>query len=149
LFLTRLRSFARLSRDERALAVRALVWMAIARAGLSLLTFTRVRSLTAGVARQSAPAPAAWPQLVRRAVLRASRSLPGTSCLAQSLVAERLLLQRGCDARLSIGVAAPAAGSGASRRSLDAHAWVECDGELVTGDDPHERYELLATLGPR
>ncbi len=142
-FPTRLRSYAQLPREERRLSVRALWWIAVARAGLFLFAFTRVRAFTSRVARPGAASPAEWPQLVRRAVIRASRSLPGSTCLAQSLAAERLLLQGGCDARLSIGVA-----PGGSRRSLDAHAWVESGGVLVTGDDQHERYELLATLGP-
>lgn len=147
MFLTRLGNFARLPREERLLALRALAWMMIARAGLAMLPFTRVRSLTGGVARGAGNSPAEWPSMVRRAVLRASRSLPGSSCLAQSLVAERLLLQGGCDAQLSIGVAPPVERPGGPARSLDAHAWVESGGMLVTGDDPHERYELLATLG--
>jgi hypothetical protein len=151
LFLTRLRSFARLPRGERGLALRAIGWLVAVRAGLALVSFTRLRSLTGrGVRRGTSPVPE-WPVLVRRAVARASRSLPGTTCLAQSLVAERLLRAGGCDARLSIGVA-PAVISGGSNRSsrepLDAHAWVESGGVLVTGEDPHERYELLASFGP-
>jgi hypothetical protein len=148
LFPTRLLNFARLPREERRLAVRALGWLVIVRAGLALLPFTRVRSFTSGVARGTAEPPEELPRLVRRAVLRASRSLPRSSCLAQSLVAERLLLQAGCEARLSIGVAPSIASRGAPRRSIDAHAWVKSGGLLVTGDDPHERYELLATFGP-
>ena len=122
--------------------------MVIARAGLALLPFTSVRSFTSGAARGTAESSRDLPRLVRRAVLRASRSLPGSSCLAQSLVAERLLLQGGCEARLSIGVAPGVASRRAPRRSIDAHAWVESGGLLVTGDDPHERYELLASFGP-
>ncbi len=148
---TRLHSFARLPREERSLALRALAWIAIVRVELKLLSFTRVRSLTAPRVRGAGKTRADWPAMVRRAVLRASRSLPGTTCLAQSLVAERLLRAGGCDATLSIGVASAVidgAASGATRKSIDAHAWVESEGILVTGDDPHERYERLATLGP-
>jgi hypothetical protein len=155
-FLTRLRSFSRLPRDERRLAVRALGWIVAVRAGLIVLPFTRVRTLIAGELRQVPPRRAEWPLVVRRAVQRASRSLPGTTCLAQSIVAERLLRSAGHAARLSIGVAttviegAPAADApAASRRAgLDAHAWVESGGVLVTGDDPHGRYQLLASFGP-
>lgn len=148
MFLTRLRSFARLPRGERGLTLRAVGWLVAVRAGLALVSFTRLRSLTGrGVRQGTSPRPE-WPLLVRRAVVRASRSLPGTTCLAQSLVAERLLRAGGCDARLSIGVAPAVGSNNSSRRSLDAHAWVESGGVLVTGDDPHERYELLASFGP-
>ena len=151
MFLTRLRSFASLPREERDLALRAIGWLVAVRAGLALISFTRVRSLTARGVRRGLTAGAEWPLFVRRAVMRASRSLPGTTCLAQSLVAERLLRAGGCDARLSIGVAPAVISGGAvssGRRSLDAHAWVESGGVLVTGDDPHDRYELLASFGP-
>lgn len=159
LFLTRLRSFSRLSGEEQRLALRALAWIVVVRAGLALFAFTRVRALASGPLRRNGVngvRRADWPAMVRRAVLRASRSLPGTTCLAQSLAAERLLRAEGCEARLSIGVAhAMVAGAReggppafpAPRASLDAHAWVESGGVLVTGDDPHERYEVLATYG--
>jgi hypothetical protein len=150
LFLTRLRSFARLPGAEQRLALRALIWIVFVRGGLVLFKFTRVRGLVSGPLRSETARRADWPAMVRRAVLRASRSVPGTTCLAESLVAERLLRAGGCDARLSIGVAhaiVAGAPAGVARNALDAHAWVESDGVLVTGDDPHERYEVLATYG--
>jgi hypothetical protein len=149
LFLTRLRNFARLPREERSLALRALAWIIVVRSGLALFTFTRLRSMIAARLRDGRSPGADSPAMVRRAVLRASRSLPGTTCLAQSLVAERLLHAAGCDATLTIGVATAViegAGAGAPGAALDAHAWVESCGVLVTGDDPHERYQRLATF---
>jgi hypothetical protein len=126
--------------------MRAIVWLALTRAGLRLLPFDRLHTMVAGRPPGAAPADDAWPRAVRRAVLRASRSLPGSSCLAQSLVAERLLRHGGSRARLSIGVA-HAQAAGVPRVTLDAHAWVESGGVLVTGDDPHDRYRVLATFG--
>jgi hypothetical protein len=154
LFPTRLRNFSRLPGPEKTLAVRAIVWLGFTRAGLRVLSFNRLHALMAGSSPVGARAGAEWPRAVRRAVLRASRSLPGSSCLAQSLVAERLLRSGGSRARLSIGVApvdavnidAPDA-TPAPRVALDAHAWVESGGVLVTGDDPRERYRILATFG--
>jgi len=143
LFLTRIRSYSRLPAAEKALAVRAIFSLAFVRVALRLLSFDRVHALMAGQSAPGARSGDAWPLAVRRAVLRASRSLPGSSCLAQSLVAERLLRRGGSQARLTIGVA-PA---DAQRVTLDAHAWVESGGVLVTGDDPHERYRILATFG--
>lgn len=145
MFATRLRSFSRLPSGERRLALRAIALLAATRIALRLLPFDRVHGLTAG-ARARAAAGADWPRAVRRAVLRASRSLPGTRCLAQSLVAERLLIEGGHEPRLTIGVATTA-GPDRERVTLDAHAWVESGGVLVTGDDPHERYRVLATFG--
>lgn len=155
-FLTRLRSLSRLPRDERRLTVRALGWIVAARAGLAILPFTKLRAMIAGQVSQVPSDRDDWPLVVRRAVQRATRTLPGTTCLAQSLVAERLLRSAGHAARLSIGIApemiegTPAvdATTTSRRTTLDAHAWVESGGVLVTGDDPHERYQLLASFGP-
>ena len=111
-----------------------------------MISFDRLHALMAGRLPADARSGGEWPRAVRRAVLRASRSLPGSTCLAQSLVAERLLRRGGSHALLTIGVA-PADSANAPRVTLDAHAWVESGGVLVTGDDPRERYRILATFG--
>jgi hypothetical protein len=146
LFLTRLRNFSRLPAAEKTLALRAIFWLALTRAGLRLIPFDRLHAMVAGRPPAGTRADDAWPRTVRRAMLRASRSLPASSCLAQSLVAERLLRRGGSRARLSIGVAHTEAGDTPSI-VLDAHAWVESGGLLVTGGDPHDRYRVLATFG--
>lgn len=126
--------------------MRAIGWLVLTRAGLRLLSFDRLRALIATRPPAGTPASDAWPRAVRRAVLRAARSLPRSSCLAQSLVAERLLREGGHAARFSIGVA-DACAADETRVTLDAHAWVESGGVLVTGDDPREYYRILATFG--
>lgn len=145
MFLTRLRSFARLPAGERRLAARAIAWLVFSRVGLRLVPFKRLHAFTAGRARDGERPRPDWPRAVRRAVMRAGRSLPGTSCLAQSLVAERLLRAGGHGARLSIGVAC-SVDANDPRLTLDAHAWVESAGVLVTGDDSRARYRILATF---
>lgn len=145
MFLKRLRSFARLPRGERWLALRAMGWLAVARVGLHVLPFRRLHGFIAPPSLPCVPPRVEWPRAVRRALSRASRTLPGSSCLAQSLVAERLLVQGGHPAQLSIGVSRDAGPSGA-RVDLDAHAWVESGGLLVTGDYPHDRYQVLGSL---
>jgi hypothetical protein len=150
--LKRLRNFSRLAPSEQALALRAIAWLALARAGLRFIPFNRLHGMMSGRPPSGgARAGADWPRAVRRAVMRAERSLPGSSCLAQSLVAERLLRGGGFRACLTIGVAhahAHAQAAAAGRVALDAHAWVESAGMVVTGDDPRGRYRVLATFGP-
>ena len=51
----------------------------------------------------------------------------GATCLADAAVAYTMLRRHGYDPRLRIGVRR---GDGA----LEAHAWVECDGTVVTGE---------------
>lgn len=150
MFLTRLRNFAALPAREQRLALTAIAWLALTRVALRAVSFNRVHALVAGPdiapVRTTEARGDDWPRAVRRALLRASRSLPGCTCLVQSLVAERLLRRGGHAARLSIGVA-DTAPTGEARVTLDAHAWVESGGVLVTGDDPHGRYRVLATFG--
>lgn len=146
MFLTRVRNFSRLPGAEKALALRAILLLVFTRVALRLLPFDRAHALIAGRPAHGARSGSASPRAVRRAVLRASRSLPGSSCLAQSLVAERLLREGGHAARFSIGVA-DACAADETRVTLDAHAWVESGGVLVTGDDARERYRILATFG--
>ena len=75
------------------------------------------------------------PESIGWAVTTASRYVPGAKCLAQAIVAETLLLQSGFPAHIHVGVTKP----GESR--LRAHAWVECEGIVVVGED-----EKLAEL---
>lgn len=84
--------------------------------------------------------------MIRRAMERASRTLPASSCLARSLAAELLLRERGVPARLSIGVADRKPGA---PLALDAHAWVESEGLVVVGDSELERYTGLLFLDSR
>jgi hypothetical protein len=146
LFPTRLRNFARLPASERRLALRAIGWLIVSRAGLRFLGFDRVHAFMARAAPRKTVSHDEWPRAVRRAVLRAARSVPGSSCLAQSLAAEHLLRAAGHRARLSIGVAHTPNPRGTGV-ALDAHAWVESGGVLVTGDDARDRYRLLTSFG--
>jgi hypothetical protein len=56
----------------------------------------------------------------------------GTTCLAEALVVEAMLRRHGHAPILKIGVKHPQS----SERSLEAHAWVECDGVVVVGKVP-------------
>jgi hypothetical protein len=90
--------------------------------------------------------PARAPSAARRrsarevaaAVADAGRLLPGTSsCLAHALAARILLRREGLPVEIRIGVNRTPPGR------LNAHAWVESDGEIVLGDPashPGARY---------
>lgn len=83
---------------------------------------------------------------VRRAIERASRSLPGCTCLVQSVAAARLLRAEGLPAELTIGVARGHAGV---RSGLDAHAWVTSGDVVVAGDTDVTAYTALTHVGAR
>ena len=138
----RLRNFARLSPRERALALRALGLLAVIRVLLLVRAFPRVRRFTEWLAgEQALREDAAYAVEVRRAVARAAAMVPDARCLAQALTAEVLLRRAGCTACTKIGVARDG-------RPLEAHAWVESAGVIVSGAaaDP-DRYQQLAVFG--
>jgi len=137
----RLGRFARISASEQWLALRALGTLALVRVALGMLPFAKVRALMDRVATvPMAASDSAVSRAVRRAVDRAARTVPGSACLAQALTAELLLRRAGQPASVSIGVAPDG-------EPLDAHAWVESNGIVVTGDSADiGRYRTLAVF---
>jgi hypothetical protein len=141
--LRRARSFFALSSEERALALRAIWRITFWRVAVRFLAVGTIRRRVESTRRRlGTPSAAA----VRRAINRAARTVPGSSCLVQSLAAEELLRAGGLDALLTVGVAH---GAQNVRLPLDAHAWVQSGGLVVAGDAPLERYRELVTFGTR
>lgn len=136
----RLRTAAALPRAELVLTVRAMLWLVAVRALLPIAGFARVQRLVGG-ARVRPPEPGVHAGTVSRAVTRAARSVRGSTCLPQALVAARLLRTSGLPAELTIGVAR--AGTPAP---LDAHAWTRSGDLVVAGDTDLERFTELTTF---
>ncbi len=147
----RLATAAALPGAERWLALRAIAWLALARLALRSGGFARARRLIAGAPPLRAPG-AVDAGMVSRAVERAARALPGSTCLHQAIVAARLLRTAGLPAEMTIGVARPAmAGlrTGAGDEPivpLDAHAWTRSAGYVVVGNGDLSRFTELATF---
>lgn len=94
----------------------------------------RARPHSAPRAATCGPQPAlsqlAW------AVNASTRVIPRSTCLVRALAARRLLARHGYASTLRIGVArAP--------ESIDAHAWLECNGAILIGAPVPGRYTLL------
>ena len=140
----RLRSFAHLAPWERWLALRSHGWLFAARIALRLLPFRVLRRFIESRRATTPRQGDEWPAAVRRGILRAARSQPGSSCLAQAAAAELLLRWGGHPAQLTIGVASHAA---EETVPLDAHAWVESGGLIVAGEGELERYTALVRFG--
>ena len=115
--------------------LRALFLVVAVRAGLFVLPFRVIRSLTAKMRRRlpahSAPR-CAW------AVRAASRYVPRATCLTQALAAQALLTESGHESSIEIGVMKD------QRRRFRAHAWVICGEEIVIGGAGADRYVPLA-----
>ena len=131
------RRLARLTPADRARLAEAFVLIVCVRIGLRLLSFPE---LTRRLDRRAQSSPNQRDVLSRItwAAAAVTRRLPGTTCLAEALTAHTMLRRHGYDATLRIG-----ARCGAST-ALEAHAWVECRGDVVIGHVPAlEDYALL------
>jgi hypothetical protein len=70
------------------------------------------------------------------AVRRASRFVPGATCLTQAIAARTLLARRGHSSTLHLGVAK-------EDGELKAHAWLEAGGRVVIGEFEDLHYTPL------
>ena len=141
--MSRLRKLLTLQPAERRALLGAALLLPIVHLGLVVLPFRTLRRLLALPERARAPAPRngrLTSDGVVRAVIVASRYLPGTrSCLTQALTALLLLRRHGYPAVLRIGVARP-------DDSFRAHAWVESEGRVVFGEASLSQYTPLPAL---
>jgi hypothetical protein len=101
------------------------------RLALWVLPFARVIALAERLAqpRETGSRHVA-PSTVARRVRRAARLVPRATCLSQAIAARVLLASSGRASQVRFGVTAP------TGSRLEAHAWLECDGEVVIGDVP-------------
>jgi hypothetical protein len=122
--------FAHLNGAERLLILQIFVLLFTVRLGLWWMSFKRLQAYLARVALNGGRPPNLRPISARRMagfVTAAGRYVPGASCLTQSLVAATLLRRAGHAAVLRLGVGRD------GENTFRAHAWVECDGEVVIG----------------
>ena len=139
----RIRQFVELTSRERSLLWRAAALVAAVRLGLWLMPFRALCTLLRRLARRRlSPEFSSVP--VRRlawAVQAVSRRVPDASCLTQALALQCLLARAGHESSIHIGVAKDAG------RSFESHAWVECRGEILAGDNGAlERYTPILVL---
>ncbi len=142
---SRLRTAVALPRAERALALRAILTLVRVRVTMRLFGFPRVKQWVDDTSARRGRAPGSAHD-VRRAMERAARTVPGSTCLPRAIAATRLLREAGLPAEFTIGVAATTtldAAVAAESPPLDAHAWVQSGDVIVTGDVELDRYVEL------
>lgn len=82
-------------------------------------------------------------KIIGRAVVTAARYTPWDSnCLAQVLTAQRMLAQNQIAGTFFLGAKK-------DEQKLEAHAWLECDGLILTGEAGHENYTVVSTFSWR
>jgi hypothetical protein len=142
--MRRLHRFLRLSGVKQRLLLKATLLLGMIKLGLWLLPFETFRRLLIGFSEtpvrlrdtdRSSLGEVTW------AVETAGRCLPRAStCLTLALTEQVLLLRRGHEAVIHIGIAKE------DGERFQAHAWVESEGKIVIGGHEIERYTPLASL---
>ena len=135
--MRRIRTFIALPGAERAAFLEAWAWVVGSKLALRAFGLPRVlawQQRTARGAGSAGPIPRA-----ARWIGVAARYCPGgASCLVRSLALIGLLLRRGIEAELRVGV-------GQTAPRLEAHAWAERDGVPVNDSaDVAARYPPFA-----
>jgi hypothetical protein len=151
--MNRLRNALKRPPAEFALFVSTLLLVWVIRVGLWTLPFPVMRKLVAKAARP--PVQANGQALdshsssrlsvmqLKWSVQAASRCVPQATCLTQALSLQILMVRRGHDADVHIGVAKDEAGK------FEAHAWVESEGQILIGGVGARRMTPLTTLEAR
>lgn len=125
--MSRIGRFLSRSRTEKRLFFASVLLVPIVRIGLAVLGFQRMRRWLDKRSGADAAGSDATPEIVEWAVQSvAKRTLYDKPCLTQSLVVSHHLRRAGYDPVIRFGVRK-------SGEALDAHAWVELNGEVVSG----------------
>src|SRR5208283_5512393 len=134
-----LRKFRSLNPGERSLLLHTVLLVAFLRVALCLLPFCRANDYLARRAkRRPIRQDLATSRLVW-AVRTAAARIPRATCLTQALAAKYQLERSGHCARIHIGVAK-------ENGQFRAHAWLECEGEVVLGGGVTDRYARLLAV---
>jgi hypothetical protein len=137
--------FFRLPACDRQLLWKSFSLLWAVRIGLWILPFQKLRTLIeVEVALScSSNCDETRVQKIAGSVTRMSRYVPAATCLAQAMVAQRLLHEAGQPSDLRIGVARSQTGE------FEAHAWVEAGGRVVIGATHTDltRFTVLRAVG--
>ncbi len=132
-----LAAFLALKGSDRWLLMEASLMLACVRGALHVVSIDRLRKWTGHVRPGRHPA-----DRIIWAVRAAARRVPGTTCLSSALSLQRMLSSNGHRSQIHIGVAREAS-------VFIAHAWLVHDGNVVIGEEEHERYTRLTAWEAR
>ena len=110
------------------IVVRVMLWT---------VPYRRVLAVTERAARVRATRSALPPRTAAHAIDSAARFVPSATCLVRALAGRVLLAHLGYDSRVCLGVRREG-------RALEAHAWLECEGDVVIGEHDRQDFTPLA-----
>lgn len=136
--MSALGKFLALGRRKRRMLIESALGVTWARAETRVIPFRRIaRSLALANKCERVGREACLNQLeaVKWSTAALSARLPWCrNCLAQAIAAKRYLNRKGIPSTLFLGVSTEASQSGGDIEAIEAHAWIECDGRVVTGN---------------
>jgi hypothetical protein len=138
--MRRVHKFLRLSLREKILLMEAVILVLAIRVGLTLLPFSTLQKILAKITKKDINRDRKERPSIDRlvwSVAAASRCVPKVTCLVQALAIQGLLLREGYPANLQIGV------TKGDRGELQAHAWVESEGRILSGGSEIGLYKPL------
>jgi hypothetical protein len=144
------RKWLTLDWGQRLMLLEAAWSLVIAQAAVRLLPFRWITPRLGRLAQPAAapqqapplsPAQAHEAQQVGWAVRAPARYLPWDArCLAQAIAAKWMLQRRGLPSTLYLGV------DRGQEKWLEAHAWLRCGDEILTGEPEHARFKVIAAF---
>lgn len=133
----KLNKLLELSAPDRLVLISAGLLLPMLRVAITLVGFARVMRWVESTSRMGREASVQEAQALARLVNLAGAHVPGgATCLSRSVLLHWFLLRRGMHSQLRIGVRLTEAG-------LDAHAWVQYQGQLV-----NDRADTCASFLP-
>lgn len=118
----------RLINKDRNLLINTFILLGLIKLGLWLLPFQTLRQILGSISQPNAKLDQTSLSKIIWAVNVSTRYMPsGAKCLARALACQVLMTRRGYSPELRIGVAKSDEGK------LEAHAWVESQGQVVIG----------------
>jgi hypothetical protein len=127
--------FLRLKRTEKSLVLRSFLLVLFIRLLLWLVPARLLQRLfTSNPTETGENSGNDWSEITKivRSVRSVSRFVPRATCLTQALAASLLIRRSGQRSELKIGVAKN------EQSQLIAHAWLETDGRIISGELPDQ-----------
>ena len=136
----KLRRFAELEYGDKSLFLRAVCWLAVARAWIAVVSFPKLAEKLNSDGGSS-PADPELLKRIRFAIGAAAGNVPWRSdCFPQAIAANRLLQRHGLASSIHLGVRKE------DKQQLLAHAWLTSGDAVVTGGQDLDRFAEIHRL---
>jgi len=144
--LGKIKKFTKLSVQEKRFFMEAYYTLGIMRAAILRIPFKKLTRSLQHYTEKSELTELNEDQkkislAIGKAIERAAAYTPWESaCLVQSLTAQKMLQKRGIPGIFYLGVAK-------DEKKMRAHAWTQCSGMIITGENGYEAFTVVSAFG--